>query len=70
VTSSLAHFLDNRLTDGGESKDEAIPATGRRGPHGCEASYFLVNRLTDNGEVVSLTSRPTALRSVVRSFDH
>jgi hypothetical protein len=63
-TSKLPHFLDNRLTDGGEVVSltrQAIPVTGRGGPHGCETSklpHFLDIRLTDGGEVVSLTRRP------------
>jgi hypothetical protein len=42
----------------------AIPITGRGGPQGCETSrlpHFLDSRLTNGSEVVSLTSRPTAL---------
>jgi hypothetical protein len=38
-------------------KGKAIPATGNRGPQGCEMSrlpYFLDNLLIDGGEVVSL----------------
>jgi hypothetical protein len=34
-----------------KGKGEAIPVTGRGGPH------FLDNRLTDGGDVVSLTRR-------------
>jgi hypothetical protein len=30
-TSRFPHFLENRLTDGGDIKGKAIPATGRRG---------------------------------------
>jgi hypothetical protein len=63
--SKLPHFLDNRLTDGGEVVSfmrQAIPVTRRGGPQDCETSrlpHFLDNQLTDGGEVVSFTRRPT-----------
>jgi hypothetical protein len=56
----LPHFLDNRLSDGGEVvslTNQAIPVTGHGGPWGCETyrlPHFLHNRLTDGGEI-SLT---------------
>jgi hypothetical protein len=64
-TSRLLHFLDNRLTDGGEVvslTSQAIPVTGRGHPLGCETSRlprFLDNRLTDGGE-----APPFALRKI------
>jgi hypothetical protein len=59
----LPHFLEYRLTDGGEVVSltrKAIPVTARGGPYGCESlrlPHFLNNRLTDGGEVVSLTRK-------------
>jgi hypothetical protein len=43
-----------------ESKNKAIPVTGRGGPQGYEISrlpYFLDSRLTEGAEVVSLKRR-------------
>jgi hypothetical protein len=43
------------------SKDKAIPLTGREDPQGCETvgfPHFLDNQFTDGGEVVGLTRRP------------
>jgi hypothetical protein len=62
--SRLPHFLDSRLTDGGEVVSitrQAIPVTGRGGPYSCETSrlsHFIDSRLTDGGEVLSNMRRP------------
>jgi hypothetical protein len=64
VTSRLPHFLDSRLTDGGEVASlthQTLAVTGRGSPWGCEMSrlpHFLYSRFTDGGEVVSLTRLP------------
>jgi hypothetical protein len=52
-TSRPPHFLDNRLTDGGEI-GRVIHVTGPGGAQGSKSSrlpHFLENRLTDGGEI-------------------
>jgi hypothetical protein len=55
-----------------KKKAEAISATGREGPWGCETSrrpYFLISRLKDGGKVVSLTRQPPGIVLVLIALE-
>jgi hypothetical protein len=62
------HFLDHRLTDGGEVVSltrQVIPLTGSGGQLGYETSripHFLDNQLLDGGEVVNVTRQAIPVR--------